>query len=86
MECLGNVDIDSAAWPLHDEQAPSKTKNLLSSSKWQAQSKLTVSADATKEQVEEIGLSDENVAKFTDGKTIRKVIYVPRKLLNIVAN
>ena len=28
----------------------------------------------------------ENVAKFTDGKTVRKIIYVPGKLLNIVAN
>lgn len=48
--------------------------------------KLTVAADATKEQVEELGLNDENVTKFTEDKTIRKVIYVPGKLLNIVAN
>jgi len=38
------------------------------------------------DQVEALGFADENVTKFTDGKTVRKVIYVPGKLLNIVAN
>ena len=48
--------------------------------------KLIVAADATEEQVKELGLNDENALKFLDGLTIRKVIYVPGKLLNIVAN
>ena len=48
--------------------------------------KLTVAADATKEQVEALAMADEGVARFTDGNTVRKVIYVPGKLLNIVAN
>jgi leucyl-tRNA synthetase len=45
-----------------------------------------VPADATKEQVEALAFAEENVTKFTDGATIRKVIYVPGKLLNVVAN
>ncbi|MGU3840238.1 class I tRNA ligase family protein, partial [Vibrio diabolicus] len=48
--------------------------------------KLTVPADISKDDIEQLGLNDENVVKFTDGLTIRKVIYVPGKLLNIVAN
>ena len=48
--------------------------------------KLTVPADATQTDVEAIANAEENVAKFTEGKTVRKVIYVPGKLLNIVAN
>ncbi len=48
--------------------------------------KLTVAADATEEQVRELGLNDENAKSSTDGLTIRKVIFVPGKLLNIVAN
>lgn len=48
--------------------------------------KLTVAADATQQQVEALGMQDENVQKFIDGLTVRKVIYVPGKLLNIVAN
>ena len=48
--------------------------------------KITVAADASKETVEAIGLADSGVVKFTDEKTIRKIIYIPGKLLNIVAN
>jgi len=48
--------------------------------------KLTVAADATQEQVEALAFAEANVTKFTDGATIRKVIYVPGKLLNVVAN
>ena len=39
-----------------------------------------------KKTVEALGLRDENVVKFTEGHTIRKVIYIPGKILNIVAN
>ena len=41
---------------------------------------------ATKEQVEALAMADEGVTRFTEGNTVRKVIYVPGKLLNIVAN
>lgn len=43
-----------------------------------------VSASASKEEIESAALSDENVQKFTDGMTVRKVIVVPNKLVNIV--
>ncbi|MDA0348118.1 MAG: leucine--tRNA ligase [Verrucomicrobia bacterium] len=47
---------------------------------------LVVSTDATKEEIEELGLSQERVQNSIEGLTIRKVIYVPGKILNIVAN
>ena len=46
---------------------------------------VTVAAQAAKEEIEQAALSNENVKKFTDGKTIRKIIIVPKKLVNIVA-
>jgi leucyl-tRNA synthetase len=46
--------------------------------------KLMLTANADKAQVETQALADEKVAKFTDGKTIIKVIVVPNKLINIV--
>ena len=49
-------------------------------------SKITVAADASQEEVQALGLAQENVQQFVDGKTIRKVIYIAGKLLNIVAN
>ena len=48
--------------------------------------RLTVPADIAKEALEAQALADENVTAHTDGKTVRKVIVVPGKLVNIVAN
>ncbi len=42
--------------------------------------------DTSKEDVEKTAMEIDNVKKFLDGKTIRKVIVVPKKLVNIVAN
>ena len=38
----------------------------------------------SKEEVEKVALSHENSAKWLEGKTIRKVIVVPKKIVNIV--
>lgn len=86
-EALGESNIDTAAWPTFDEKAlveDEKTIVVMINGKLRA--KLVVASDATEEQVKELGLNDENALKFLDGLTIRKVIYVPGKLLNIVAN
>ena len=48
--------------------------------------KLEVAASAEKQQIEEMAQNDENVKRFLDGLTIRKIIVVPNKLVNIVAN
>ena len=86
-KALGESDIDSAQWPVADDKALVEDEKLIIVQvNGKLRAKLTVAADSTKEQVEELALSDENVTKFTDDKTIRKVIYVPGKLLNIVAN
>ncbi|MFC3022601.1 leucine--tRNA ligase [Vibrio zhugei] len=86
-EALGESDIDHATWPTFDEDALVEDEKLIILQvNGKLRSKMTIAADATKEQVEELGLSDENVNKFIEGKTIRKIIYVPGKLLNIVAN
>ena len=46
--------------------------------------KLTLPADTSEETVKNQALTEENVAKFTQGKTPSKVIYVPGRVLNIV--
>ena len=48
--------------------------------------KITVAADAAKDAIEADALAQENVQQFIDGKTVRKIIVVPGKLVNIVAN
>ncbi|KZX01792.1 leucine--tRNA ligase [Pseudoalteromonas luteoviolacea] len=87
-EQLGHEgDVLDAAWPQVDQSALVEDEKLIVVQvNGKLRAKLTVAADATKEQVEALAFSEENVTKFTDGKTIRKVIYVPGKLLNVVAN
>ncbi|MFX4227906.1 MAG: hypothetical protein ACFHHU_08515 [Porticoccaceae bacterium] len=46
--------------------------------------KVKVAADAPKDEVEAAALAEENVKRFTEGQTIRKVIVVPNKLVNVV--
>ncbi len=48
--------------------------------------KMTIAADASKESIEASAKEQPNVQQFIEGKTIRKVIVVPGKLVNIVAN
>ncbi|QTH72086.1 leucine--tRNA ligase [Pseudoalteromonas xiamenensis] len=78
-------DVLDASWPIVDEQALVEDEKLIVVQvNGKLRAKLTVAADATQEQVKELAFADENVNKFTDGKEIRKVIYVPGKLLNVV--
>ena len=48
--------------------------------------KITVPATADAKAIEAIALQDEKVAQMIEGKTVRKVIVVPGKIINIVAN
>lgn len=85
---IGNGEIiEDALWPVVDESALVEDEKLIIVQvNGKVRAKITVAVDAPKENVEKLGLSEESVIKFIDGKTVRKVIYVPGKLLNIVAN
>ncbi len=48
--------------------------------------RLEVPSDAGQQAVQELALRDENVAKHVEGMTVRKVIVIPGKLVNVVAN
>ena len=88
-QTIGNSDLDveNTPWPTVDNSALVEDEKLIIVQvNGKLRAKITVAADASKEEVEALGLSDENVTKFTDGNTIRKVIYIPGKILNIVAN
>lgn len=79
--------IAEVEWPEHDEDALVTDEILIIIQvNGKMRGKLSVPAAASKEEIEETALAHENVTKHTDGKTIRKVIVVPGKLINIVAN
>jgi len=45
-----------------------------------------LSLKATEDEARKAGLADPNVAKFVEGKTLRKVVYVPGKILNFIVS
>jgi len=83
---LGNNSaIINEAWPSVDEDALAQDEvQIVVQINGKLRAKLTLSADTDKAQVEAQALADENVAKFTEGKNVVKVIVVPNKLVNIV--
>lgn len=46
--------------------------------------KITVAVNAENQVIEQLALTEENVQKHLDGKTVKKVVIVPKKLVNIV--
>ncbi|EHQ57962.1 leucyl-tRNA synthetase [gamma proteobacterium HIMB55] len=79
--------ILSAAWPVVDEAALSRDEiDIVIQVNGKVRAKIAVSADASKDDIQEIALAHENVQRFTEGTTIRKIIVVPGKLVNVVAN
>ena len=83
---LGNTEaIINEPWPSIDEAALSQEEvQIIVQVNGKLRAKLMINANADKAQVEAQALADENVVKFTDGKTIVKVIVVPNKLVNVV--
>ncbi|EKW83720.1 leucyl-tRNA synthetase domain protein [Escherichia coli 97.0007] len=72
-------------WPVADEKAMVEDSTLVVVQvNGKVRAKITVPVDATEEQVRERAGQEHLVAKYLDGVTVRKVIYVPGKLLNLV--
>ena len=82
-----NCDILCADWPVVDPSALTLSSiEMVVQVNGKVRAKIKVAADANNEKIESLALEDENVKKFITDKTIRKVIVVPSKLINIVAN
>ncbi len=83
---LGHAEpaID-ARWPEVDESALTRdTIELVVQVNGKLRARIEVPADADKAAVEAEAFAAENVQRHTEGKTVRKVIVVPGKLVNIV--
>ncbi len=78
-------DVGRQSWPQVNEAALVQDEKLIVVQvNGKVRAKLTVPTGASREQLESRALADENVARFIDGKTVRKVIVVPDKLINVV--
>lgn len=77
--------VADAAWPAYDPQAlVEDTVKYPVSFNGKTRFMMDAPADASKEEVEKMALSDAAAEKWLAGKTPRKVIVVPGKIVNIV--
>ena len=85
---LGHTDtISYEPWPTFDEEkCKAEEYNLPIQINGKLRDKVMVSPDASKEEIEKAALALPRIIELTSGLTIRKVIVVPGKLVNIVAN
>ena len=83
---LGHTDtIHVNHWPKWDEKyLKSDTMTIIVQVNGKLRSKLKLPVDTDRQGVEAAALADENVQKFTNNKTPKKMVYVPGKLVNIV--
>ena len=81
-----NSSVHEQSWPECDEEAL-KVDNveIVLQVNGKVRGRLTVPAEATKEELEKIAMADANVQAHIGDATVRKVICVPGRLVNIVA-
>src|SRR5699024_10423383 len=87
-ERLGNGNtLTYETWPTYDEAKLVEDEiEVVLQVMGKVRSKINVPRDISKEKLEEAALKDETIQEWIEGKTVRKVIVVPGKLVNIVAN
>ncbi len=85
---LGHASgIMNADWPAVSEEALKRNElQLVVQVNGKVRDKIKVSSSATKEEVESVALAAEKVQQWLEGKTIRKVIVVPSRLVNIAVS
>ncbi|BDP54802.1 leucine--tRNA ligase [Enterococcus faecium] len=85
---LGNDGgISYAPWPTYDEAALVEDEvEVVFQVNGKVRAKSNVPRDLGKDELEKAALANEIVQEYIEGKTVRKVIAVPNKLVNIVAN
>ncbi|WP_409306062.1 leucine--tRNA ligase [Peribacillus sp. SCS-155] len=87
-EKLGHIEsITYETWPAYDEAKLVEDEvEIVIQINGKVKTKLMVPTGSSKEKLEELAMHDAAIKEQIDGKTIRKVIAVPGKLVNIVAN
>jgi leucyl-tRNA synthetase len=81
----GKGSISKASWPSFDEKALKQDViQVVVQVNGKLRGKFDVSASADEAQVREIALADAGIQKFIQGQPIKKFIYIPGKLVNIV--
>ena len=79
-------EILKSGWPQPDDEALKLASiQYVVQVNGKVRAKIQIAADAQKSAIEQAAQADENVRKFIGNAKVRKVILVPGKLVNIVA-
>jgi len=75
----------NTGWPKWEDRALKAEEMLIVVQiNGKLRSKITVAADATDKELEDMSLKDSRIRDFIEGKQVKKVVVVPKKLINIV--
>ncbi|XOZ34953.1 leucine--tRNA ligase [Halomonadaceae bacterium KBTZ08] len=87
-QALGHdTAVVDAQWPVADESLMKEDQiELVVQVNGKLRSRIQADAEAERDQLEALALADDNVQRFIADKTVRKVVVVPGKLVNVVAN
>ena len=78
-------DIVSASWPEVDASALEQDSiKMMIQVNGKLRGDIAVAASASKDEIETMALADENIIRFIAGQAVKKVIVVPKRLVNIV--
>ncbi len=77
--------LSETKWPAYDEKALIRTVGeLVVQVNGKLRDRITMALDAPEETARELALASDKIREHVDGKTIRKIIYVPGKIMNLV--
>ncbi|HEY5460243.1 MAG TPA: leucine--tRNA ligase, partial [Deferrimonas sp.] len=80
-----NENLADVAWPAFDPAVASEEEiTIVIQINGKVRSRIIVPADEEGEQIKTLALADERIASLTAGRQVVKVVYVPKKLVNIV--
>jgi len=79
--------IENQLWPVYNEDALIQSNiTIVIQINGKLRAKVEVPLEITNPELEKIVLADTNIIRYLEGKNIKKIIVVPKKLVNIVAN
>ena len=86
-KCSRGRILADRAWPSYNEDYLVEDEiEIVVQVNGKLRGKLSIAPDTAKEDIESLAQADNNVQQHIEGKTIRKIIVVPGRLVNIVAN
>lgn len=82
---LGKTEDINRLWPVLDKSALVQDElQMIVQVNGKLRGKIMVASSASKEEIEALALAEQNVMRFIDGKAVKKLIIVPKKLVSIV--